>query len=376
MQETDKEICMRAMRERFPDHDIEECEQQGYCSFTIAIVPQGLPHISSKGSDFAKTPALDFTKCGDFVVQIRPVQHALELAMTQAAKRTYSTLAPRIQGLDLILPNQLCAYRMERLYGAPFSRLQPHSRTLDPSSRSKQENLVACFADFIAQGWRVETKAPSLDRDMRADSPMDDKTAMLLKCTGKVGSSIIARLEKIAIELPEQGLRDIARDRLHQIRNSTDFPVTLNHGDLIPSNILIDEETWEIAGVVDWAEAEYLPFGTCLYGLEHLLGYFSSASQYPTPPSYDTSTSSIAPEFVYFDNAPQLRALFWTRLLEAVPDLVSRRADVEMVRDVGVLLWYGIAWDGGAINRVVNEVDDAETIACLRAFLLAPKCCG
>jgi hypothetical protein len=38
------------------------------------------------------------------------------------------------------------------------------------------------------------------------------------------------------------------------------------------------------------------------------------------------------------------------------------------MRDIGVLLWYGYAWDGGAIDRVVNEMDDSVEVVCLRAF--------
>ncbi|KAJ4373288.1 hypothetical protein N0V83_003582 [Neocucurbitaria cava] len=262
---------------------------------------------------------------------------------------------------------------MERLCGTPFSRPQPHCRTLDPSARRKQERLVSSFADFIAQGWRADSEAPSPGRSVRADSPMDDKTAMLSKCPGKVGASIISRLEKLAAELPEWCLRERAKQRLDQVRDISDYPVTLNHGDLIPSNILIDEGSWEITGVVDWAEAEYLPFGMCLYGLEHLLGYLAPVSQPYMLDAGDPSTSSNTPEFVYYDNAPQLRDLFWARLIDVVPILRGMREEVQVFRDVGVFLWYGIAWDDGAINRVVNEVDDMETLACLRAFLAAPS---
>ena len=368
LQEKDKKICMRAVRERYCAYDVEEFGEQGHCSFTIVIAPLGLPTDSIDGDDFVEASAPDLREGGSFIVQIRPVQYALDLAIAQSAKMTYPALAPYIQGLEMALPNQLCAYKMERLHGVPFSRIQPRCRTLDPTQGRKQQRLVASFAEFIAHGWRVASNAQSLDRNIRADSPMEDKSAMLLKCTGKVGSSIISRLEKLAIELPDQRLRDQAQHIPDQVQNVVEYPVTLNHGDLIPSNILIDED-WNITGLVDWAEAEYLPFGMCLYGLEHLLGYLSPASRSPKPHSDGTFTSSNAPEYVYFDNALQLRAIFWTRLLESVPELVSRRAEIEMFRDLGVLLWYGIAWDDGAINRVVNEIDDAETVAYLRAFL-------
>jgi len=81
------------------------------------------------------------------------------------------------------------------------------------------------------------------------------------------------------------------------------------------------------------------------------------------------ASPNTKPAWVYFDNAEQLRGSFWARLVAVVPDLRTRPQDVKVMRDVGVLLWHGIAWDDGAINRVVNEFDDVEEITKMRAFL-------
>ncbi|CAA9960746.1 hypothetical protein PTMSG1_04130 [Pyrenophora teres f. maculata] len=233
------------------------------------------------------------------------------------------------------------------------------SITLNTQARSKLQRLVISFADFIAHAWQSSsmTQTQSHDRTTRADSPMDEHLNTLSRCSGKVGSSIVHRLEKLAAGLPDAWLRERADEALCAVQRMTDYPVVLNHGDLIPSNILANEQTWEITGIVDWAEAEYLPFGTCLYGLEHLLGYV-------VPASLNGPLT-----WVYFNDAEQLRGLFWTRLVAVVPDLSAQLQYVRAMRDVGVLLWHGMAWDDGAINRVVNEVDDVEEIAKLRAFL-------
>ncbi|KAI8932627.1 hypothetical protein NX059_010125 [Plenodomus lindquistii] len=194
---------------------------------------------------------------------------------------------------------------------------------------------------------------------------MEDSPNPLFQCSGKVGSSIIERLQKLTTELPDTQLRDRAYVTLMAIQGMTDYPNVLNHGDLISSNILVDEETWELTGLVDWAEAEVLPFGTCLYGLEHLLGFVETSFLSELPRAKECL------QFVYFDNAADLRQLFWTHLLDTAPELRGRENDVRVMRDMGVLLWRGIAWDNGAIDRVVNEVDDAEDLAYLRAFLNA-----
>ena len=51
------------------------------------------------------------------------------------------------------------------------------------------------------------------------------------------------------------------------------YPQVLTHGDLCPMNIHVSPTTGGVTGIIDWAEAEVLPFGLALYGLENLLGY-------------------------------------------------------------------------------------------------------
>ncbi|USP80257.1 hypothetical protein yc1106_07531 [Curvularia clavata] len=188
---------------------------------------------------------------------------------------------------------------------------------------------------------------------------MENEPDMLSQCCGKVGLSILHRLKQLATDLPDALLRAKAAEVLSAVQRVPDYPVVLSHGDLIPTNILVDQHSWEVTGVVDWAEAEFLPLGICLYGLEHLLGYLA-------PSSLDTR-----PTWAYFEGAARLREVFWLRLYEVVPELKAREEEMRVMRDLGVLLWHGIAWDGGAIDRVVCEVRDQEELAKLRAFLRA-----
>lgn len=137
------------------------------------------------------------------------------------------------------------------------------------------------------------------------------------------------------------------------------MPVVFTHGDLLPSNILVDEQSWHLNGLVDWAEAEFLPFGIGLYGLDHLLG--------------GLSPSGAISRFVYLDEAGSLRRYFWRRLVDRFPELVEGElgAAVRLARAVGMLLWHGFAWDNGRLDRVISTVRDAEEVAYLGAFLHA-----
>jgi hypothetical protein len=166
-------------------------------------------------------------------------------------------------------------------------------------------------------------------------------------CTGKVGRVIVPKLRKLAADLPDEALRARARDTLTQLLAIENYPVVLNHGDLIPSNILVDEASWAITGLVDWAEAEMLPFGTCLYGLEYLLGGFGSVSS--------VDGTATKPVWKYHKGSDALRAIYWQALKRERPKIGESVGDVACMRDVGVFLWFGYAWDEGAINRVINE---------------------
>ena len=354
----DRKICVKAVRDRYEDCEVEEFGEQGYCSYTLLVTPSSV--ACPREDTQPQTPAE--VKCENepaLIVQLRPLQHSLDLNIGRAASMAYLPLAPTIEDLGLTLPRGICAYEMRKIDGTPLSRLQRHEHSLDASVGEQLKRLVISFADLITQSWHSPQKVHCITRTIRADSPMDERPSMLAQCRGKVGSTMISRLERLASELPDAYLRERARETMRAIQRMEDYPVVLNHGDLIPSNILVDQNTWEITGLVDWAEAEYLPFGTCLYGLEHLLG------------NMKTSLPGSALTWNYLNGATQLRELFWSRLIDAIPELEARMGDVRVMRDVGVLLWHGIAWDNGAIDRVVNDGEDVEELVKLRAFLTA-----
>ncbi|KAF3039380.1 hypothetical protein E8E12_007427 [Didymella heteroderae] len=352
LQETDKAKCIEAVKRRYDRHHVEEFECQGYCSFTLLV------SWLEDSNNFERGSHSDAGTFAPVVVQFRPAQHALDVDIAREASRLYPSLAPKVRALDLYLPGNLYAYELSRLPGKPLSGLLPHKLLPGTELRAKQETLVTSFAHVVAQGWPSKAGKQRRDSVVRADSPSMEKQSMLLLCTGKVGSCVTQKLQKLVRELPVKWLRERAMITLDNFCVLEDYPIVLNHGDLIPSNILVDEQTWEITGLVDWAEAEQLPFGTCLFGLEHLLGFVQLSSP-----------NSTRPVFAYQEDAVRLRQLFWTTLISVVPELEGRQGEVQAMRDMGVLLWHGYAWDEGAIDRVVDEVNDGEELAKLRAFL-------
>ena len=134
------------------------------------------------------------------------------------------------------------------------------------------------------------------------------------------------------------------------------YPQVLTHGDLCETNILVSPTMGGVTGIIDWAEAEVLPFGLALYGLENLLGYMS-------PEGWRS-----------FEIRDELEQRFWDQLWDRIagspaPPDNSIRHTVAIARQVGVLMRYGFTWEDGSVERAVTE-EDKGSLAYLDALLL------
>ena len=117
---------------------------------------------------------------------------------------------------------------------------------------------------------------------------------------------------------------------LERVRNdlpslfSKALPFVLSHGDLNTMNLLVNPETGNITGIVDWAESRILPFGFALYGLENLLGWMDSEGWH------------------YYDHYRELESLFWQTFREKVCNFSG--ADFHLIRSArmaGLFYHYG-----------------------------------
>lgn len=335
LSENDKLTCQQLAYPLLPVR-LSECSlPQGQCSYTVFTRDDATSTAYSSASK-------------DCVVQFRPTRFALDLDIANDAKAVYYEAAPDVKwhrrvcfessaGEDIVLH----MYSIERIAGVPYSTIQPHTRELSPALFPKQALLVRDFAKFVARSWPTpQSRTPSKLAD------------------GKVGTCIAEKLRKLDQQLPSLALRHHARRVLEKLPEIKMLPTVLNHGDVVPSNIMVDKDTGHLNGLVDWAEAEHLPFGICLYGLEFLLGFVDSKSV-------------GTPRFYYHTEARELRELFWVELRSCIPAL-DNPPTLEAVRDartLGVLLWHGFAWDDGAINRVVDRETDPLEVHLLEMFL-------
>ncbi|KAF2086390.1 hypothetical protein K490DRAFT_44666 [Saccharata proteae CBS 121410] len=343
--ELDRISCDLIASRLYPDDDCQPHQYQGYCSYTILATPKPSTAIST------------LTTNKPHILQFRPSHYALNPLITTAAAQIYGSSAPETNHLGPITlnPSQSSANETEPptpilhlhdisiIPGIPYSTALITHPTLTLQELHRQQNLIISFAAFLARAWPTTTTASS------PPAPFLPQ--------GKVFPNITTKLQGLTTALPTPALCARAAEVLQRSeRFLVRLPNVLTHGDIVPSNLMIDVDgKGRLEGMVDWAEAEGLPFGTCCYGLEFLLGW----------------VGETAYAFTYYTAASRLRGLFWNELARLVPALREQEImeAVRCARDVGVLLWFGYAWDEGSIDRVVDEVRDRKEVVLLETFL-------
>ncbi|CAD6449332.1 4b0c3180-86f8-48ca-bf56-8441a5373d10-CDS [Sclerotinia trifoliorum] len=119
---------------------------------------------------------------------------------------------------------------------------------------------------------------------------------------------------------------------------SPDYPQALTHGDLSVTNILVNEETFEITAIVDWSLATVLPFGIELDILRLTTGYMDSEGWH----NYSCPN--------------KLTETFWTEFYALSGAGASLRILAELAAKLGAVLRYGFQRHAsGAPTEVVAE---------------------
>lgn len=319
--------CHDYLEKHFPGQHITPVNTQGYCSYTLIV--------------------------SNLIVQFRPPNYKLDLSITTAAKEVYGKYAPAAEFLGTLEPHGLLLYTMEKVPGISYAKF---TTTSHRDALQIRQTLCHDLALFFSLAWynTPSTRLPA----------------------GKIASSVQTRLELLSAELPSR-FQPIAKQVLEQLPLLDILPKVLTHGDIVPSNIMLDPRTGRLEGVVDWAEAEMLPFGMGLYGVEEILGHVSPSSVNHRTISSSSSSCFTSPatpayQFIYHPQASLARSAFWTELKALIPEFQDGRfmKAVRAARTVGILLWYGIAFDDGMLDRVVSEGRDRQEIAVLDALLL------
>ncbi|KAM0433867.1 hypothetical protein ACHAPT_003810 [Fusarium lateritium] len=224
---------------------------------------------------------------GNKIIQFREQSGLLDMDMLALAKEVHGDVVPRCSELGSIGElngSQLAIYEMDRLPG---------------------ENYI------IARS--------SLTRDKRLN------TVHSLAST-----ECYDRFKYLANTLPERFLPAITdvQAALPALLDGC-YPVVLTHSDLNETNILVDPDSGEITGVVDWPGTSIQPFGFALYALENALGSMTSGG------------------WKWFDNADDLRDTFWRAFREQTGLSEPQTSLIQLAEKAGILIRYGTPHDSG-----------------------------
>ena len=144
------------------------------------------------------------------------------------------------------------------------------------------------------------------------------------------------KLEQLLHALPAhftpiiEQLRNVIAGAMNQV------PWVLTHKDLSNLNILVDEYSGNITGIVDWTDATVEPFGMALWGVDSVINCGGGSDNY------------------FEDDSSHTRSLFRETFLKEIKTPLSNRTlrAMEHLRSLGVLLRYGFKWEDGAEKPV------------------------
>lgn len=327
--------CLGFARLRFPEVLVQEANVQGQCSYTVAV---STTHL----------------------LQFRPDNFKLDMKIYEDARYIYKDLVSEITYVGLFggvpLPGSspvdhpplFHIYLIEKLQGVTLeSVLQKQDIS---TSRQFRQQLVCDLANIFATSYHN-----------RVPSYRFYTTPRFKSIRGRIGSSLPWRAELLTtISDPE--LSHEAKAVKYYLGNIEQLPWCLTHGDLVPSNIMVDPVTGRITGLLDWAEGEWLPLGIGMYAIDECFG-----------------KDDAEKGFIFFEDHEELRMLFWKTFLHLCegytpPKLndVSKLQEVEMARRMGLLLWRGIAFDNGRLDRLVEVGTDDAELTKLKVLLDAP----
>jgi hypothetical protein len=314
----------------------QDCDQKaadiaGGSSIRPTIVQGVTSYTVLAGTDSQKT------------VQFRAPEDALDVNLMQYAQQTYGKrFVPGCESFGML--DQLQVYMMDRVSGVAFGVAQP--QLYNPGSYPLLVRTVEDFATYVNAHVKLCTDTDKKTRffasawhNRPASMPLPDAISMQLAY-----SELLTQLA--------QGLPVRFRPKLDEIIEQLpllfmpDYPLVLNHADLLEMNIHVDPEAGGITGIVDWTDARVSPFGTSLWGLENILGVMTSTRWHFHP------------------NHRGLRQIFWNAFYAVVGHLSdTQRQAIEVGRVIGTFRAYGFL-------QGVPVKEGSPNLICLEAFTL------
>ncbi|RHZ46582.1 phosphotransferase family protein, partial [Aspergillus thermomutatus] len=194
----------------------------------------------------------------DLVVSFRQPESTLDQAVIKLARSIHGALVPEatFHGKMPDSNPPLLVYTMPYLPGIPCLEALGSKAELS----LEEEGRHICFAKHLARYFaRCWLNPQPVDPEVQAD------------CQDRVYHRLMKIKNSSPSILPCTTIIELERSLPILFRQT--YPQVLTHNDLSQTNILINKETFEITGVVDWSLARVLPFGMELDTLLLATGY-------------------------------------------------------------------------------------------------------
>lgn len=331
---------------------------QGNCSYTVYAGPDS-----------------------EFVVQFRLKSLMLELETATLAREIYGSLAPSVESFGELGESgdgekeAVCGYVTNRIRGISYLDFE----LADDGPENSERNFVwrkTLMADVARYGSFLNIHNPH-------------NSCVVLGCSGRhlprKRMLIVPRFFALSWTAPQAGdstyrekLRQTYTTELHLLLNSLpprfhhliqicldsidgvlSLPMVLLHSDFSTCNIMVDEVSCHLTGVIDWAEAEICPFGLNLHSLESITG-----------------TLHLRNGWRRYENYEALWDVFWGAFRDEVDDLSAETMEtINMSRIMGLLLSRGFTRRLANMEPAVPIRDDETgryNMMFLDGFLLDP----
>jgi hypothetical protein len=267
------------------------------------------------------------------IVSFRESESGLDSDMVRLATEIHGSLVPEVTPYGMMkgADPPLAIYAMTYLPGIPCLEALSHSGEMDSEDEARHScyvkhlarqvtihvvsvgslpDPVLTLARYFARSW---SNPQLVDAQVRAERQAE------------IHCKLVTFKQCPSPSLPSSAVSELVHNL--SVLFSQEHPQVLTHGDLSRTNILVDMDTYEITGIVDWSLAGVLPFGLELDCLYLMTGYMDLSGWYD------------------YTCRPRLYEAFWAEFWAAsgVEDSARReevRTTAESAAKIGAILRY------------------------------------
>ncbi|KAG9229005.1 hypothetical protein BJ875DRAFT_411631 [Amylocarpus encephaloides] len=246
----------------------------------------------------------------EFVVQFRLKSLVLKTEIADLARKIYGSLAPSSSfhgEMGHSDKEPVLVYLMDRVQGISHLDFILSHDSPDNSDENFvwRKTLMKDVGHFFALSWKAPQEADLAYRQNLRREYFTDLQLLLDSLPARFHPSIQKCLDSIEEVLS--------------------LPMILLHRDFGTCNIMVDEKSCHLTGVIDWAEAEICPFGQNLHSLQALTGKLHLKNGWRQYKGYEA-----------------LWDTFWSTFQSEVGGLSAETVKtIKIARTMGLLLSHG-----------------------------------